>query len=141
MRITIIVLMKFMSFLSILILIVRWFLNFRSSWFCESNQKKRFFWRRRFFKLRDRRFYEETSRFFDRSHLFDRAEVEFEFDLIKIRSSLIVNVRRIFIKYVVKRSRDAEKIKFKSNDCLIKILSSLIVNAKRIFINSIRSFD
>ncbi len=50
-------------------------------------------------------------------------------------------MKRIFIKNVVKRTRDIKKVKFKSNDCLIKILSSLVVNAKQIFINSIRSFD
>ncbi len=81
------------------------------------------------------------SRSSDRSHLSDRTEVEFEFDLIKIRSSLIANAKRIFAESVAKRSRDTEKIKSKSDACLIKILSSLIVNAKRIFTNSIRSFD
>jgi hypothetical protein len=93
------------------------------------------------FKLKNRRFYEKTSRSFDRSHFFDRIKIESEFDLIKIWSSLIVNVKRIFIKNVAKKTRDIEKLKSKSDDCLIKILSSLIVNAKRIFINSIRSFD
>jgi hypothetical protein len=80
--------------------------------------------------LKNRRFYEKTSRFFNRSHLFNRVKTEFEFDLIKIRSSLIINAKRIFIKNVVKKSRNVEKIKFKSDVCLIKILSSLIVNAK-----------
>ncbi len=103
------------------------------------NRKKRVFRRRRFFILRNRRFYEKTSRFFDCLHLSDQAKVEFEFDLIKIWSSLIVNAKKIFTKNVVKRLRDAEKIEFKSDVYLIKILSSLVVNAKRILFNSKRT--
>jgi hypothetical protein len=61
-------------------------------------------------------------------------KAEFEFDLIKIFSSLIVNAKRIFTKTVVKKSRD--KVQLKSDACLIKILSSLVVNAKRILFNS-----
>ncbi len=61
-------------------------------------------------------------------------KAEFEFNLIKIFSSLIVNARRIFTKNVAKRSRD--KMQSKSNACLIKILSSLIASARRILSNS-----
>jgi hypothetical protein len=78
------------------------------------------------------------SRFVDCSQ-FDQTKAKFEFDLIKILSSLIVNARRIFIKTVVKKSRD--NVQFKSDSCLIKILSSLIVNAKRILFNSKWKFD
>jgi hypothetical protein len=66
-------------------------------------------------------------------------KAEFEFDLIKILSSLIVNAKRIFTKTVAKKSRD--KVQFKSDICLIKILSSLIANAKRILSNSKWKFD
>ncbi len=104
-RIMIIVQIKFISFLSILILIASWFLKFSIDTILQIKKKRRVFWRWRFFKLKSRRFNEEMSKFVDCSQ-FDQMKAEFEFDLIKILSSLIFNAKRIFIKTVIKKSRD-----------------------------------